>query len=189
MMTPMSKYYASEMCCRVADRTIQVLGGSGYMKDYPAERYLRDARSRRSTRGPASCRSWPPAAASRPARSSPTSPSWKNGPYEDPALQALKQKLIDAKPDLLEANAFIKQRSPSYLDLAARRLVDCALIQIMGHLLLHHASRNGRKKHIARRYIENELPVLHMKCAQIRSGDTSPLDKYEALAGPVPSTR
>ena len=29
---------------RVAHDAIQVLGGSGYMKDYPAERYLRDAR-------------------------------------------------------------------------------------------------------------------------------------------------
>ena len=44
MLTPMSKYYASEMCCRVADIAIQVLGGSGYMKDYAAERHLRDAR-------------------------------------------------------------------------------------------------------------------------------------------------
>ena len=44
MLTPMSKYYGSETCCYVADTTIQVLGGSGYMKDYAAERYLRDAR-------------------------------------------------------------------------------------------------------------------------------------------------
>jgi len=44
MFTPMSKYYASEMCVRVANDAIQVLGGSGYMKDYPVERYLRDAR-------------------------------------------------------------------------------------------------------------------------------------------------
>ena len=44
MLTPMSKYYCSEMCCPVAYDTIQVLGGSGYMKDYAAERYLRDAR-------------------------------------------------------------------------------------------------------------------------------------------------
>jgi alkylation response protein AidB-like acyl-CoA dehydrogenase len=44
MLTPMSKYYASEMCMRVANTAIQVLGGSGYMKDYAAERYLRDAR-------------------------------------------------------------------------------------------------------------------------------------------------
>ena len=44
MLTPMSKYYCSEMCDRVAYNAIQVLGGSGYMKDYAAERYLRDAR-------------------------------------------------------------------------------------------------------------------------------------------------
>jgi hypothetical protein len=44
MLTPMSKYYCSEMGIRTADTTIQVLGGSGYMKDYAAERYLRDAR-------------------------------------------------------------------------------------------------------------------------------------------------
>jgi len=29
---------------RVANDALQVLGGSGYMKDYPVERYLRDAR-------------------------------------------------------------------------------------------------------------------------------------------------
>ena len=34
MLTPMSKYYCSEMCMRVAYDAIQVLGGSGYMKDY-----------------------------------------------------------------------------------------------------------------------------------------------------------
>ena len=44
MLTPMSKYYCSEMCNRAAYNAIQVLGGSGYMKDYAAERYLRDAR-------------------------------------------------------------------------------------------------------------------------------------------------
>ena len=44
MLTPMSKYYASEMCNRVAYDAVQVLGGSGYMKDYPVERHARDAR-------------------------------------------------------------------------------------------------------------------------------------------------
>lgn len=44
MLTPMSKYMASEMCNRVAYDAVQILGGSGYMRDYPSERYLRDAR-------------------------------------------------------------------------------------------------------------------------------------------------
>jgi len=44
MLTPMSKYYCSEMCNTVAYDSIQVLGGSGYMQDYPCERHARDAR-------------------------------------------------------------------------------------------------------------------------------------------------
>ncbi len=44
MLTPMSKYFCSEMCNRVAYDAIQVLGGSGYMRDYACERHARDAR-------------------------------------------------------------------------------------------------------------------------------------------------
>ena len=40
----MVKYYASEMCERVASEALQVLGGAGYTTDYPVERYWRDAR-------------------------------------------------------------------------------------------------------------------------------------------------
>jgi acyl-CoA dehydrogenase len=38
------KYFASEMCCRVADRAVQVHGGAGYMQDYAVERFYRDVR-------------------------------------------------------------------------------------------------------------------------------------------------
>jgi alkylation response protein AidB-like acyl-CoA dehydrogenase len=40
----MAKLYAAEMCERVCSGAIQVLGGNGYMKDYPLERWYRDAR-------------------------------------------------------------------------------------------------------------------------------------------------
>jgi alkylation response protein AidB-like acyl-CoA dehydrogenase len=39
----MAKLYASELAVRAALHAIQVHGGSGYMKDLPVERYLRDA--------------------------------------------------------------------------------------------------------------------------------------------------
>lgn len=41
----MAKVFASEMATRVASHAIQIHGGSGYMKDYPVERYFRDARA------------------------------------------------------------------------------------------------------------------------------------------------
>ncbi len=40
-----SKYFASEMCGRVADRCVQVFGGAGYVADHASiERYYRDVR-------------------------------------------------------------------------------------------------------------------------------------------------
>jgi butyryl-CoA dehydrogenase len=40
----MAKLYASEMSNRVTNKALQIFGGYGYCKDYPAERHLRDAR-------------------------------------------------------------------------------------------------------------------------------------------------
>lgn len=39
----MAKVYPAEMARRVTINAMQVLGGGGYMKDYPAEKYVRDA--------------------------------------------------------------------------------------------------------------------------------------------------
>lgn len=38
------KMFASETCWRIADRTVQIFGGAGYMAEYEAERFFRDAR-------------------------------------------------------------------------------------------------------------------------------------------------
>ncbi len=40
----MGKMYASEMCVRVATDAIQIHGGYGYTKDYPVEKFYRDAK-------------------------------------------------------------------------------------------------------------------------------------------------
>ncbi len=39
-----SKMFASEMCCRVADRVLQIHGGAGYISECAAERLYRDVR-------------------------------------------------------------------------------------------------------------------------------------------------
>ena len=40
----MAKYEASEVCVRVATEGVQILGGYGYTKDFPAEKYFRDSK-------------------------------------------------------------------------------------------------------------------------------------------------
>ncbi len=40
----MAKLFASEMCMMVAHHAVQIHGGMGYSKEYPVERYFRDAK-------------------------------------------------------------------------------------------------------------------------------------------------
>ena len=166
---------------------IQVLGGSGYMKDYEAERYMRDSRITTIYEGTSQLQV---VAAVRGV----TSGAFENFiaefekvEYADPLLIELKQKLVDAKAKILEAIQYVKRKSTSYLDLSGRKVVDAAITVIVGHLFLGQAAKCDRKKRVARRFIESQLPVIRMNLELVHAGDTSPLDEYELLAGPVPS--
>jgi len=186
MLTPMSKYFCSEMCISVANRNIQVLGGSGYIKDYAAERHARDARITTIYEGTSQLQV---VAAVRGVTSGSLN-TWaeehENRTYDDPMLEELKQKLVELRKRIDEAVKFVKTQSTSYLDLSGRRLVDSAIAVICGHLLLAQGAGDERKKRVARRYIERELPVARMNLEQIHRGDMSPLEEYALLAGPVP---
>jgi hypothetical protein len=187
MLTPMSKYYCSEMGIRVANTTIQVLGGSGYMKDYAAERYLRDARITTIYEGTSQLQV---VAAVRGVTSGALD-GWvephEQKTYGDPLLDGLKQRLIEARQRVAEAVQFVKSKGTSYLDLSGRRLVDSAITVIIGHLFLGQAAKNERKRRVARRFIDRELPILRMNCEQIHAGDTAAMEEYALLAGPVPA--
>ena len=39
-----AKLFASEACCRIADRAVQIFGGAGYLAEYGIERFYRDVR-------------------------------------------------------------------------------------------------------------------------------------------------
>lgn len=43
-LASMGKLYASETCMWVTTKAVQILGGYGYTKDYPVERYMREAK-------------------------------------------------------------------------------------------------------------------------------------------------
>jgi len=187
MLTPMAKYYCSETCCRVADAAIQVLGGPGYMKDYAAERHLRDARITTIYEGTSQLQI---VAAVRGVASGSFETrvaEFENSDYDDPLLAELKEKLVQGKEQVLEAIRFVKGQSTSYLDLSGQRLVDAAIIVLCGHLLLQQGVANKRKRRVARRFIQSQMPIQQMNCQRVLSGDNTPLDEYDLLAGPVPS--
>ena len=44
MESSMAKLYASEVACRICDEGVQIHGGYGFIKDYPAEKFYRDVK-------------------------------------------------------------------------------------------------------------------------------------------------
>jgi len=51
MDVSLCKYQSTEMCCRVADRVVQIFGGQGYVKGRGIERFYRDVRAARIYEG------------------------------------------------------------------------------------------------------------------------------------------
>lgn len=44
IQSAMAKYYASEVCVRVATEAVQIFGGYGYIKEFPVEKFYRDSK-------------------------------------------------------------------------------------------------------------------------------------------------
>ena len=208
MLTPMSKYYCSEMCNRITYDSIQVLGGSGYMRDYACERYARDARITTIYEGTSQLQI---VAAVRGVCSGTAEKYLAELAAKgyDPQMSDLLGRLADGTQQLKAAIEFTKGQGNDYMDLYGRALVDVAIDLINGYLFCGQAStkvemsvpvaggdtRNGqtipmkqRKAMLARRYIEKNTPKIKALTDLIRQGDKSTFSNYEALVGPVPET-
>ena len=187
MLTPMSKYYSSEMCCDVSDTAIQVLGGSGYMQDYAAERYLRDARITTIYEGTSQLQIVGAVHGATRGVLDAYLEEYEAREYDSAEISELKQQLCEGRKLLDEAIAFSKSQSPNYQSLSARRLIDAGIALIVGHLFLGQATVNERKLRVAHRFIATQMPKLKMNCEQVLSGDSAPIDEFQLLAGPVPA--
>jgi len=203
MLTPMSKYYCSEMSNRVAYDSIQVLGGSGYMKDYAVERHARDARITTIYEGTSQLQV---VAAVRGVCSGTCEKYLVELSQQnyDPELKDLLARLAEGTEHLKTSVAFVKQQGTDYMDLWGRPLVDIAINLIVGYLFCDQASSKvdmlvsvedsdeqkipmkKRKALIARRFISKNAPQIAAMAQLVNSGDKSAFADFAALIGPVP---
>jgi hypothetical protein len=196
MLTPMSKYYCSEMSNRVAYDSIQVLGGSGYMRDYACERHARDARITTIYEGTSQLQI---VAAVRGVCSGTAEKFITElaGKDYDPQLKDLLGKLSAGTEQLKGAIAFVKANGNEYMDLYGKAIVDIAIDLINGYLFCGQASdkrwtmEDGRgtqrKAEIARRYITKNASKITALAELIKMGDKSTFTGYEAVIGPLPT--
>jgi alkylation response protein AidB-like acyl-CoA dehydrogenase len=205
MLTPMSKYYCSEMCNRVAYDAIQVLGGSGYMRDYACERHARDARITTIYEGTSQLQvvAAVRGVCSGSAEKFLTELAEKK--YQ-PGLEDLLGKLSEGTEQLKRAIEFVKGQGNEYMDLYGRALVDIAIDLINGYLFCSQASTSidmqvktsgnnqtddgsiaikERKAAMARKYITKNAPKIAALAELIRTGDKSTFTDYPTVIGPV----
>jgi len=187
VLTPMAKYYASEMSMRVSNDAIAVLGGSGYMKDYACERHLRDSRITTIYEGTSQLQILA-AVAGVISGTAKTIIEEILSSHDWPAEIA---PMVDQTRPGLEildgAIQFVKgQSSAQYRDLYARKLVDIGVYLIVASLFCDHATAKEEKKTVAKYWLAWRMPEIRMLSEQICSGDESIVEQFEALAGPVP---
>ncbi len=184
MLTPMAKYYCTEMCNKVAYDSIQVLGGSGYMRDYPVERHYRDARITNIYEGTSQLQI---VAAVRGVASGTANKAFDEFAGLDwpEDMADLNEKLKESAKKLSEALVFVKQQGTEYMDLYGRKIVDVACDIYLGYLFLRQGLHSERKKEIARRFILSAVPRIQANCELIKSGDKSTFDKFDSIVGAV----
>ena len=164
-LTPLAKGMNSEYCNQNTYDALQIHGGSGFMMDYPIQRYARDARITSIYEGTTQLQV---VAAIRYVT---------NGSYLaqmrefEQAECSEAMKTIQARAKVMadkfeEAVARVKEAADQeYHDLCARHLVEMAADVIMLHLLIYNASADAalfeRSARVYANFVEAEIAKHH----------------------------
>ena len=138
--TPLQKLMTSEYCNQMAYDAMQILGGSGYMKDYPVERLYRDARITNIYEGTSQLQV---VAAIRHVTTGTYLAKIKD--YEAEAaypadLEAIAKQMVELREDYEKCVERVTAGDAEQIDFHARRLVEMAGHIIITHLLLKQAA-------------------------------------------------
>ena len=180
-LTPMSKYYGSELSIKATYDAQQIHAGSGYMKEYPVERLYRDARITTIYEGTTQLQVVAAVGGVLAGSLQPQFDEWKAKAWPG-HLQPLAGKLLAARQRLDACIEYVKARnSKEYTDFYARKLVDVAMETCIGYLLLDQAAADAGKAVTAGMFVNDLMPRLEMNAAYVTSGDTSMIDAHKQV--------
>ena len=183
LLTSLAKYYCSEMSIRVTSTAMQVLGGSGYMRDYPVEKYYRDARITTIYEGTSQLQIM---SALRGILSGTMEKYFEEvaAVQFDKPQAALAKSLQHGRELMQQSLELLNAAADSQLtDLCSRELVDMACDITMGYLLLRQSGASARKLKMARLFITDREHCIKMRALRIKSADTQLLKDYTELMG------
>ena len=185
LLTPMSKYYCSELAQTCANDCISVMGGSGYMRDYRAEQRFRDARITTIYEGTSQLQVLAAIRGITSGTAEKIFVDLESRPTASDEERHLRDALGEMRGLLQAAVDQLKKGGADYLDLSARKLVDVAIDILIGYLLLEQATHSERKGIVASRFITQSLSRAKSRIELVLTGERSTLDAYDKLVGPM----
>ena len=180
--TPMGKGMTTEYANQNTYDSIQIHGGSGFMKDYTCERLYRDARITNIYEGTTQLQV---VAAIRHV----TTGTYLAQIHEyeameyKPELEDLKKRLIGMTAKYEELVAIVTEdKDQEFLDFHARRLVESAAHCILGYLLLQDATKNESFHRSAEVYVRYGQSEVNKMYSYIKNFDRKDLGYFKSTA-------
>lgn len=179
IFTPLVKLVASEYCNTIAYDSLQIHGGTGYMKDFPIERLYRDARITSIYEGTTQLQVVAAIRGVTTGLFATQIVEYESLPVA-PEREYLKRTLIDMTQQFLACVAAVTEKADNeYTDFHARRLVEMCGNIIMGYLLLHDAGRDDDYENAACIFIHDVSALNAQKAQFISTFDYKNLGKYK----------
>ncbi|WP_025324416.1 acyl-CoA dehydrogenase family protein [Deferrisoma camini] len=177
VLTPLTKAYSTEVANEVAYDSLQIHGGSGYMKDYDVERHCRDARVTNIYEGTTQLQYVAAMGGVMNRVLDPLVDRLAALPYQGRARD-LAEALGRARENLARAVAYVaERREGDYQDLMARRLCHSETLVLTGYLLLRDLLADPGREALAERFVAEAVPQVEMDTAAVCSGDRSLIDR------------
>ena len=180
ILTPLTKYYCSEMANRVCDLAIQIHGGVGYMRDFNVERHYRNVRVRQVNEGTSQLQI---VAAMSKLLGHPLDDlieQWSSAEYS-PDLSSIKTELIEATDLLKKATDVLKEQERDVIDYYGVDLTDMAVYIVNSWLLMSDAVKSERKRDLVYFYANEYLPKVRALGVKILAADECPLQVWETI--------
>ena len=173
-LTPLTKYYATEMGNRVCYLAMQIHGGVGYMNEFNVERHVRDVRVTNIYEGTSQLQIVAAMSKLLGHALDPLFDEWAAVDY-GPELAPLKTQLVEVTELFKRATDSLKEKERDVIDYYASNLADMAVYIVNTWLLLQDARVSERKRNLVQVYLAEHLPGIQAAGQTILCADSLPL--------------
>jgi hypothetical protein len=180
-LTPLSKALSTEMANQVAYDSLQVHGGTGYMKDFNVERYCRDARITNIYEGTTQLQYVAAIGGIIQRVLEPLMVELSHLPFEG-KLRRLASAVDMAREKVNRAVGHVESRNDSeYFGLMTRRLCSMETVVFVSYLMLRDALADKKREVLVERYVLDMIPTVANDYDVIMATDLSLVDRHEEI--------